>query len=156
MEESLPQDVLDQLTRDFGDHAEAVAALLLARRRIGSTDFLGDRLVRCIVHAAGTNEQHADGVVLTGDKAAAFLQQQYRPHCAGIGANAPDQILLSYPVFVCQGRKQHELVGGHPVRRKAVIGLAMEGQIGGPERSGNLTPCCHGTPAGSIAYTQQS
>jgi hypothetical protein len=57
VEEPLPHDVLDRLTRDFGARADGVAALLLARRRIGSADFLGDRLVRCIVHAAGRDEQ---------------------------------------------------------------------------------------------------
>lgn len=57
MEEPLPVDVLDRLTRDFGDRADAVAARLLARRRIGSTEFLSDRLARCIVHAAFGDEQ---------------------------------------------------------------------------------------------------
>lgn len=56
MDQTLPLDVLYRLTRDFGDRAEAVAALLLGRRRIGSEDFLGDRLVRCIVHSAGADE----------------------------------------------------------------------------------------------------
>jgi hypothetical protein len=57
VEEPLPLDVLDRLTRDFGERADAMAAMLLARRRIGRTDFLGDRLVRCIVHAAAADEQ---------------------------------------------------------------------------------------------------
>src|SRR6516165_9477777 len=57
MEEALPGDVLDRLARDFGNPADAVAALLLARRRIGSVDFLGNRLVRCILHAARGDEQ---------------------------------------------------------------------------------------------------
>ncbi len=35
-----------------------VASVLLACRRIGSADFLCDYLVRCIVHAAGSDEQH--------------------------------------------------------------------------------------------------
>jgi hypothetical protein len=34
-----------------------VAALFLARRRTGNPDFLGDHLVRCIVHAASGDEQ---------------------------------------------------------------------------------------------------
>jgi hypothetical protein len=44
------------MASDFGHRAEAVAALLLARRRISSADFVGDRLVRCIVHAASGSE----------------------------------------------------------------------------------------------------
>src|SRR5262249_53001945 len=47
----------DRLTRDFGDRADAVASVLLARRRIGSMDSLDDRLVRCIIHAARADEQ---------------------------------------------------------------------------------------------------
>jgi hypothetical protein len=58
VDDPLPLDVLDRVTSDFGDRAQAVASVLLARRRIGSADFLGDRLVRCIVHAAGGDEQH--------------------------------------------------------------------------------------------------
>ena len=57
VEEPLPPDVLERLTRDFGDGADAVAALLQARRQIGSADFLGDRLVRCIIHAAAADAQ---------------------------------------------------------------------------------------------------
>jgi hypothetical protein len=56
MEEPLPQDVLDRLSRDFGDRADAVAALLLAHRHIGSGNFLGNRTIRCIVYAAGGDE----------------------------------------------------------------------------------------------------
>lgn len=57
MEEPLPIDVLDRLTRDFGSRANAVEALLRTRRRIGSADFLVDRLVRCVVYAACGNEE---------------------------------------------------------------------------------------------------
>ena len=57
--EPLPLDVLDRLTRDFGERADAVAGLLLAHRRIGSADFVDDRLVRCIIHVAEADEQRA-------------------------------------------------------------------------------------------------
>jgi hypothetical protein len=57
LEEPLPVDVLARLTRDFGERAGAVAALLLARRRIGGSDFLDDHLLRCTVHAAFGDEQ---------------------------------------------------------------------------------------------------
>lgn len=57
MEEPLPFDVLGRLSCDFGERADAVLARLLARRQIASADFLGDRLVRCIVHAACGDEQ---------------------------------------------------------------------------------------------------
>ena len=57
VKEPLPLDVLDRLTSDFRDRADAVAEVLLTRRRIGSEDFLGDRLLRCVVHAACGEEQ---------------------------------------------------------------------------------------------------
>jgi hypothetical protein len=60
VDEPLALDVLERLTRDFGDRADAVATLLLAHRRIGSTDLLGDRLVRCIVQAAGADEERIE------------------------------------------------------------------------------------------------
>jgi hypothetical protein len=63
VEEPLPLDVLDRLTRDFGPRADAVAAVLLSHRRIGSADFLGDRLLRCIVHAAGADERRVRQLV---------------------------------------------------------------------------------------------
>lgn len=56
VEEPLPLDVTDRLSRDFGDRKQAMAALLLARRRIGSGDYLGDHLIRCVVHAARGDE----------------------------------------------------------------------------------------------------
>ncbi len=56
MDEALPTDVVEQLRRDFGNRAEAVSALLLARRRLGSSDYIGDRLVRCIVFTAHGDE----------------------------------------------------------------------------------------------------
>lgn len=56
MEEPLPLDVIDQLSRGFGDRDETVAALLLARRRFGGGDCLSDHLIRCIVHAARGDE----------------------------------------------------------------------------------------------------
>lgn len=54
---ALPIDVLDRLRRDFGNRADAVAALLLARRRMGDAMFVGDRLARCVIQAAGGDEQ---------------------------------------------------------------------------------------------------
>ena len=66
MEEPLPLDVLDRLTRDFGDRADAMAALLIACRRIGSPEFLGDREVRCIVHAASGDEQRVQHLLDLG------------------------------------------------------------------------------------------
>ena len=63
MQEPLPLDVLDRLNRDFGDHAAAVAALLLASRENGSEEFLCDRLARCIVHAAGADEQRIQQLI---------------------------------------------------------------------------------------------
>ena len=56
MDDPLPIDVIARLTTDFGERAEAVAALILAHRKVGTGDYLGDRLVRCIVHAASGDE----------------------------------------------------------------------------------------------------
>lgn len=56
MDEPLPSDVVEQLRHDFGDSADVVALLLLACRRLGSSDFIGDRLVRCIVFATRGDE----------------------------------------------------------------------------------------------------
>jgi hypothetical protein len=57
MYDPLPLDVMARLNEDFGDRANAVAQLLLTRRRIGSADRISDRLLRCIVHAALGDEQ---------------------------------------------------------------------------------------------------
>jgi hypothetical protein len=60
MEQRLSRDGLDRLTRDFGDRADPVAALLVFPRRSGGEDFLDDHLVRCIVHAASGDEQRVE------------------------------------------------------------------------------------------------
>jgi hypothetical protein len=56
LNQPLPIDVGEQLDRDFGDGAKAASNLLLASRRIGSPDYFGDRLLRCLVFAAQGNE----------------------------------------------------------------------------------------------------
>jgi hypothetical protein len=59
MNDPLPPDVLALLTQVFGNRADAVAAILLAPRGIGSENRMDDRLVRCIVYAAGGDEARA-------------------------------------------------------------------------------------------------
>ncbi|HWL07978.1 MAG TPA: thioredoxin family protein, partial [Planctomicrobium sp.] len=54
--QSLPVDVLERVDRDFGNAADAVSDLLLACRRIGSPDYIGDRLLLCLVFAARGDE----------------------------------------------------------------------------------------------------
>lgn len=56
MNEPLPIDVRDRLIHDFGERADVVAALLIARRQNDIEDFIGDRVLRCIVQAASGNE----------------------------------------------------------------------------------------------------
>ena len=63
MDEPLPPDVLAQLQHDFGVHAEAVAARLLAFRQIGRSDYIGDRLVRRIVFAARGDENRVPQLI---------------------------------------------------------------------------------------------
>jgi hypothetical protein len=63
MNNPLPLDVMDRLNTDFGDRADAVAALLLAGRQIGSADCIGDRLVRCIVCAARGDESKVQHLI---------------------------------------------------------------------------------------------
>ena len=53
----LPLDVQNRLVRDFGTRADTVAAQLITHRRLGSADFHGDRLLRCIIQASGGDEQ---------------------------------------------------------------------------------------------------
>jgi hypothetical protein len=36
---------------------------------------------------------------------------------------------------------------------EAIVGLAVESEVGGPERHGDLMPRCHGTPVGFVTYT---
>jgi hypothetical protein len=59
-DEPLPADVFARLSRDFGNRADAMAELLLARRQIGTADFLIDRLVRCVIYAACSQEQRVE------------------------------------------------------------------------------------------------
>ncbi len=92
------------------------------------------------------------GVSVPGDEAAALQQQEHRPHRVGVRADPPDQLLLSHGVRVREGGKQHELVGRHPVPGQAGVGPAVEGQIGGPDRPGDLTARCHDDPVG-FTYT---
>ena len=87
-------------------------------------------------------------------KPAAFQQQQHRPHRVGVRADAPDQLLLRHRVGVGQGGEQHELVGRHAVLREAGVGLAVQGQIGGPQCPGDLAPGCHGIPV-AIVYVHE-
>ena len=61
MNDPLPEDVVERVRRDFGERAEVILALLLASRRLGSADYIGDLLVRCIVFAAhGAEERLRD------------------------------------------------------------------------------------------------
>ena len=69
MNDPLPPDVMARLNQDFGSRADAVAARLLDCRRIG--DYMGDRLVRCIVHAA-------DGEELRVQQLIELKRQDYR------------------------------------------------------------------------------
>ena len=63
MDEPLPPDVVAQLGRDFGDRAALVAAMLLTGRRLGSSDYISDRLVRCIVFAAHGDESRVQPLI---------------------------------------------------------------------------------------------
>jgi hypothetical protein len=63
MEEPLPPDVVDRLSRDFGERADAVAALLLAHRQSPSRLFLDDRTLRCVIHVAGGDEQRIQQLI---------------------------------------------------------------------------------------------
>ncbi len=56
MSDPLPPDVLARLKQDFGQRSDAVAAIFLAHRADGDPDYIADRLLRCIVHAAHGNE----------------------------------------------------------------------------------------------------
>lgn len=55
--EPLPVDAVDRIRRDFGVRAMAVQEFLLVHRRTGSSDYIGDRLIRCIVFSANGDEQ---------------------------------------------------------------------------------------------------
>jgi hypothetical protein len=66
MDVPLPQDVLDRLSREFGDRADAVAALLLTHRQTPGRDFLDDRTVRCVIHAAGGDEPRIQQLIDLG------------------------------------------------------------------------------------------
>lgn len=61
--EPLPSDVIDWLTRDFGDRSDAVSGLLLARRRIGQPRYIDDRLIRCMIHAARGEEHRVNQLI---------------------------------------------------------------------------------------------
>jgi hypothetical protein len=63
MIEPLPAGVVEQLLRDFGSCAEPVAALLLACRRLGGPDYIGDRLMRCIMFAARRGESRVPRLI---------------------------------------------------------------------------------------------
>lgn len=56
MIEPLPLDIVDRIRQDFGNQAEVALALLLDCRKAAGPDFIGDRLVRCIVFAARGDE----------------------------------------------------------------------------------------------------
>jgi hypothetical protein len=55
---------MPRLVQDFGDRADSVAVCLLNCRRIGSPDYIGDRLVRCIVQAAKGNERRVQELIV--------------------------------------------------------------------------------------------
>jgi hypothetical protein len=63
MDDLLPVDVMARLTSDFGDRADAVAALLLAARRAGGMRCMDDRVVRCIVWAARGHESKVQRLI---------------------------------------------------------------------------------------------
>lgn len=71
MIEPLPDDVDARLHKDFGNHAVKVKEQLLLKRGYGSSSFLGDRLIRCIIFAASGDE-------LRIGKLIELAQQDYR------------------------------------------------------------------------------
>jgi hypothetical protein len=62
MDEPLPLDVMARLESDFGNRADAVAALLAARQS-GHSYRLNDHLVRCIIWAARGDESKVQQLI---------------------------------------------------------------------------------------------
>lgn len=50
MREPIPPDVVDRIHLDFGNNAHQVVELLSSYREWGAENYLGDRMLRCIVY----------------------------------------------------------------------------------------------------------
>ncbi len=90
-----------------------------------------------------------------GHEAATFQQQEHRPHRAGVGPEPIREFLLRERVPPGQGSKKHELVRGNAEPGKSRIGLAVKGQVGGPQRQREAVSGAHGSSGGNTAYTQE-
>ena len=66
MNQPLPNDIVARVRRDFGERADAVLSLLLGCRRVGSSDHIDDRLVRCIVFTARGDESRVGQLIELG------------------------------------------------------------------------------------------
>ena len=83
MDEPLPADVVERLSSDYGERADTVTAQLLACRRLGSTDYFGDRLVRCVVFVARGDEWRVPDLIELGrqEYRDLILAAEYDPLC---------------------------------------------------------------------------
>jgi len=66
MNEPLPEDVVNRVREEYKERADEVLLLLLARREIGSGEFFGDRLIRCVVFAAKGNLSRISELIALG------------------------------------------------------------------------------------------